>query len=127
MFDGSLGSPWRANLNLSAGGTHTLQVTGVDASGVYGGTSTSVFTISPTAMDVISNVYDGNGNVTQRLWLDSLGHTNRTQTLTWDAFVLRTFLSSYFLPNCGRKNRGFSASAVVKTDRKLENCRIKAA
>src|SRR5207302_10783372 len=34
----------------------------------------------------IQMTYDGNGNVTQRVWVNSLGQTNRTQTLTWDAF-----------------------------------------
>lgn len=30
--------------------------------------------------------------------------------------MLRTFLSSYFLPNCRRKNPKMSANAVIETD-----------
>jgi YD repeat-containing protein len=31
-------------------------------------------------------VYDGNGNVTQRIWVSSSGVTNRIQNLAYDAF-----------------------------------------
>src|SRR5207302_8320898 len=41
---------------------------------------------NPFASQTITNQHDGNGNLTNRIWLDASGHTNRIQTLTWDAF-----------------------------------------
>jgi len=86
QFDGSTGSgQWRANLDMSSG-SHTLAVSAVDPSGLYSGSSNSTFTVASGAVDTVTNVYDGNGNVTQRVWINNLGVTNRIQNLTWDAF-----------------------------------------
>lgn len=84
-FDGSGGSgQWRADLDMSSG-SHTFHVSAVDSIGdnYY---SNSVFTVASNSVDTITNAYDGNGNITQRMWVNSLGQTNRVQTLTWDAF-----------------------------------------
>jgi RHS repeat-associated protein len=76
---------WRANLEL-APGSHTLTVSATDPSGLYSGAATNTFASATNSGDTIQNTYDGNGNITQRFWVNSLGQTNRTQTLTWDAF-----------------------------------------
>jgi RHS repeat-associated protein len=86
QFGGPLvGFQWRANMDLAAG-SHTLQVSAVDASGLISGVTNSTFASATNSGDTILDSYDGNGNVTSRVWVTSLGVTNRTQTLTWDAF-----------------------------------------
>jgi len=86
QFDGSGGSgQWRANLDMSSG-SHTLSVSAVDPSGNYSGSSNSTFTVASGAVDTVTNIYDGNGNITQRMWINNLGQTNRIETLVWDAF-----------------------------------------
>jgi RHS repeat-associated protein len=86
QFDGSDGGgQWRLNMDL-APGSHTLLVSAVDPSGHFFGAATNTFASATNAGDNIQNTYDGNGNVTQRVWVNTLGQTNRTQTLTWDAF-----------------------------------------
>lgn len=85
-FDGSVGNGnWRADFNTVTG-SHTLSVSAIDPTGAYSGSTNSTFTVATNAMDTITNVFDGNGNITQRVWINSLGQTNRTQTLAWDAF-----------------------------------------
>jgi RHS repeat-associated protein len=76
---------WRCNLDLTAG-SHTLALAAVHPSGLYTATSNLTFSVASGSADTIQSQYDGNGNVTQRVWVNSLGQTNRTQTLTWDAF-----------------------------------------
>jgi RHS repeat-associated protein len=86
QFDGPQGGgQWRLNMDL-APGSHTLAVTAADPSGLFAGGSTNVFASATNAGDTIQNTYDGNGNITQRVWVNSLGQTNRAQTLIWDAF-----------------------------------------
>jgi RHS repeat-associated protein len=84
-FDGSeADGRWRANLDLTSG-SHSLRLTAVHPSGQYTANVTNTFNVTGGA-DTVQNQYDGNGNVTQRVWVGSNGVTNRTQTLTWDAF-----------------------------------------
>jgi RHS repeat-associated protein len=86
QFDGSEGGgQWRLNMDL-APGSHTLLVSAVDPSGHFFGAATNTFASATNSGDTIQNSYDGNGNVTQRVWVNTLGQTNRIQTLTWDAF-----------------------------------------
>ncbi len=86
QFDGPQGTgQWRTSMDL-APGSHTLLVSALDQYGFYYGAATNNFSSATNSGDTIQNAYDGNGNVTQRSWVDSLGHTNRTQTLSWDAF-----------------------------------------
>ena len=81
----SVDGSWRASLSLFPG-SHTLSVSAVDPSGLYSGSSNSSFSVGAGATDTITNAYDGNGNVTQRIWVNSSGVTNRVQNLTYDAF-----------------------------------------
>jgi RHS repeat-associated protein len=76
---------WRADMDLSPG-SHTLAVSAVDSTGYIFGSSNSTFSVATNASDNIQNTYDGNGNITQRAWVNVFGQTNRTQTLFWDAF-----------------------------------------
>jgi RHS repeat-associated protein len=87
QFDGpdSTDGTWRANLSLFPG-SHTLAVSAVDPSGQFSASTNRSFTANGGATDTVTNIYDGNGNVTQRFWISSSGVTNKVQTLTWDAF-----------------------------------------
>ena len=76
---------WRADMDLSPG-SHTLNVSAVDPTGYIFGSTNSTFSVATNAGDKIQNTYDGNGNVTTRVWVNALNQTNRTQSLTWDAF-----------------------------------------
>ncbi len=86
QFDGPDGEgSWRTSLALSPG-SHTLSATAFDLSGQHSITTNNSFTANGGATDTVTNAYDGNGNITQRVWVSSLGVTNKIQTLTWDAF-----------------------------------------
>jgi RHS repeat-associated protein len=76
---------WRVDMDLSPG-AHTLNVSAVDPTGYIFGSTNSTFYAATNAGDNIQNTYDGNGNITTRVWVNALGQTNRTQALTWDAF-----------------------------------------
>ena len=58
-----------------ASGSHTLAVTALDPSGYFAGSSNSTFTVASGAVDTVTNTYDGNGNITQRVWINNLGTT----------------------------------------------------
>lgn len=83
--DSSLAGQWLADVELVAG-TNTLEVTAQHPSLQFDTNATSSFTLTNKAADTLSAIYDGNGSITQRIWKNYLGQTNRTQTLTWDAF-----------------------------------------
>ena len=84
-FDGSdAEGRWRANLDLT-GGSHVLKLTAAHPSGLYTAYATNSFTVTASA-DTLTNQYDGQGNITKRIWITAAGTTNRTQTFTWDAF-----------------------------------------
>ncbi len=85
QFDGTdADGRWRASLDLTPG-SHTLRLSAVHPSGLYTAFATNIFTANGGATDTVTNQYDGEGNITKRLWISG-GATNRTQTLTWDAF-----------------------------------------
>jgi RHS repeat-associated protein len=86
-FDGpkSADGTWHSSLSLFPG-SHTLSVSAVDPSGEFSAATNISFTAYGGATDAINNQYDGNGNVTQRVWVSSSGVTNKIQTLTYDAF-----------------------------------------
>ncbi|HEX5222240.1 MAG TPA: hypothetical protein VFZ59_21985 [Verrucomicrobiae bacterium] len=62
--------------------------------------------LDQAATEILRYQYDPNGRLTNR-WSVAKGNTTY-------AYVLRTFLWSYFLQNWRRKNAGFLARAVVK-------------
>src|SRR5206468_567551 len=85
QFDGNAADGrWRANLDL-APGSHTLLLSAAHPSGQYTAHATNTFTATNGA-DTVLDQYDGNGNVNKRIWVSGSGQTNRTQTLTLDAF-----------------------------------------
>ncbi|HNW08046.1 MAG TPA: hypothetical protein PK202_12940 [Verrucomicrobiota bacterium] len=64
--------------------THQLSVTAHHSSGRFSTNAVSWFTNS-TATDRTINAFDAAGQLTQKVWLSSVGATNRTQNLYWDA------------------------------------------
>ena len=76
---------WRSTMELTPG-SHTLRVWANHPSGQYTAGATNTFTLSSSGADSAVAQYDGNGNVNRRIWKFPNGQTNRTQTLTWDAF-----------------------------------------
>jgi RHS repeat-associated protein len=73
---------WRATLELQSG-THRLDAKAVHDSGLFTTNATSWFTNNIGALSV-TNIHDGNGNLTQRIWRKANGTTNLIQTLAWD-------------------------------------------
>jgi YD repeat-containing protein len=73
---------WRAELELLPG-AHQLIVNAVNWSGYYTASATNTFTNN--AADRVQEAFSGDGEVTNRVWLNSSGQTNRTQSLSWDA------------------------------------------
>ena len=85
QFDGTdAEGRWRAMLDMTPG-SHTLRLAALHPSGQYTAYATNTFNTIGGA-DTVTNAFDGNENVTRRVWIGSNGQTNRTQTLTWDAF-----------------------------------------
>ncbi len=80
---GTNGGQWRATLELTPG-THQLVARARHPSGQYTATSTNTFTNIITAHTAV-NVFDHAGQLTQKIWKNANGTTNRTQTLAWDA------------------------------------------
>jgi RHS repeat-associated protein len=76
---------WRCLAEMPPG-SHTLRVWANHPSGQYTAYATNTFTLSTNGFDTTLDQYDAAGNVTQRVWKNASGTTNRTQTLTWDAF-----------------------------------------
>jgi RHS repeat-associated protein len=75
---------WRTTLELSPG-AHELRVSALHPSGLFTASATNWFTNSPSASDRAEVSYDGQGQITQKIWRKADGTTNRTQTLAWDA------------------------------------------
>lgn len=80
---GTNGGQWRATLDLTPG-PHQLTAMAAHPSGLFVTNATVTFTNN--AADTSTNTFDGNGQITQRVWLTASGQTNRIQTFTWDAF-----------------------------------------
>jgi RHS repeat-associated protein len=73
---------WQAQLALQPG-AHKLVVNALNWSGFYTASATNTFTNN--AADRVQSTYAGNGEVTNRVWINSIGQTNATQSLSWDA------------------------------------------
>jgi YD repeat-containing protein len=74
---------WRAMLELNPG-VHQLKLSALHPSGVFTAWATNTFT-NTVAYQSTADTFDGAGNITQRVWRNPSGTTNRTQTLSWDA------------------------------------------
>jgi YD repeat-containing protein len=79
-------STWLADVALSAGTTNTLAVYADHPSGLFTTNRNSTFTVPSGSHDSEQSLYDGSGNVTNRIWKRADGTVVRTQNLTWDAF-----------------------------------------
>jgi len=73
---------WRATMELTAG-AHRVDAKAVHTSGMFTTNATLWFTNNIGSITV-TNVQDGNGNLTQRIWRKPNGTTNLVQTLAWD-------------------------------------------
>jgi len=80
---GTNATQWRATMELSAG-THQLTVAALHPSGFYTAWATNTFT-NNIAYQTANDTFDNAGNITNRVWKNASGTTNRTQTLSWDA------------------------------------------
>jgi hypothetical protein len=74
---------WNAQMELTPG-THQLTVAALHPSGLFTALATNTFTNSISGQTT-GDTFDDVGNITQRVWLNSNGTTNRIQTLSWDA------------------------------------------
>ncbi|HWY30593.1 MAG TPA: RHS repeat-associated core domain-containing protein, partial [Candidatus Acidoferrum sp.] len=74
---------WRTFLELPQG-PHQLQVNARHPSGFFTASATNSFTNNIT-YQVAFDQYDAAGNITNRVYRNASGATNRTQTLSWDA------------------------------------------
>ena len=74
---------WRAMMELSPG-THQLKVAALHPSGLYTAWATNSFT-NNIAYQSTADAFDNAGNITNRVWRNASGATNRTQMLQWDA------------------------------------------
>jgi RHS repeat-associated protein len=74
---------WQANMELSPG-SHQLTVAALHPSGRFTAWATNYFT-NTLAFQQTLDAYDGNGDMTNRVWENPSGTVERTQTLSWDA------------------------------------------
>ena len=74
---------WRTFLELSPG-AHQLKASALHPSGFYTAWATNTFT-NDIPYQVTTDTYDGGGNITNRVFRNASGLTNRTQSLSWDA------------------------------------------
>ena len=73
---------WRSQLALQPG-AHQLIVNALNWSGYYTASATNTFTNN--AADRVQSTYAGNGEVTNRVWINFSNQVNATQSLSWDA------------------------------------------
>lgn len=73
---------WRATLEMTPG-SHQLIAIATHPSGQF--TTNRNVTVTNNAADRVEVSYNGDGQLTQRVWRTSSGLTNRTQNLSWDA------------------------------------------
>jgi YD repeat-containing protein len=105
MDVGTNAMQWRTFLELTQG-AHQLKVSALHPSGFYTAWATNSFT-NNIPYQVAADSYDGNGNITNRVWRNASGTTNRTQSLSWDAKGrLREVMSR------NANNYGFNWTAV---------------
>ncbi|MBI1178448.1 hypothetical protein GC207_13520 [bacterium] len=74
--------PLFSSMDLTPGG-HQLIARAIHPSGLYTAYHTNVFT-NNVSQHSVAVTYDNAGNVTQRVWKNPGGTTQRTQTLGWD-------------------------------------------
>lgn len=74
---------WRATMDMPPG-THQLSVSAKHPSGQFT-TNASVWFTNNVAYERATDTFDGGGYLTQRLWKNPDGTTNRTQTFFWEA------------------------------------------
>jgi len=74
---------WRTSMELVSTGAHQLAVSAAHPSGQFT-TNTSVWFTNNAAGETATDTFDAIGNLTYRVWKNSSGATNRTQTLGWD-------------------------------------------
>src|SRR6185437_12813212 len=74
---------WRAMMEMTPG-AHQLKVAALHPSGFFTAWATNYFT-NNIAYETTGDSFDNAGNITQRVWRNPDGTTNRTQTLSWDA------------------------------------------
>jgi RHS repeat-associated protein len=74
---------WRATLDLTPG-AHQLQVNAVHPSGQFSTNATLWFTNKVTQL-AATDSFDAAGYLTNRVWKNPGGKTNRVQSLAWDA------------------------------------------
>jgi RHS repeat-associated protein len=74
---------WQAAMELNAG-SHQLKVAALHPSGQFTALTTNSFT-NGIAYQTTGDTFDNAGNITQRVWKNANGTTNRIQTLSWDA------------------------------------------
>jgi RHS repeat-associated protein len=105
MDVGTNAMQWRTFLELTQG-PHQLKASALHPSGFYTAWATNSFT-NNIPYQVAADSYDGNGNITNRVWRNASGTTNRTQSLSWDAKGrLREVMSR------NANNYGFNWTAV---------------
>jgi RHS repeat-associated protein len=74
---------WRAMMELTPG-QHQLKAGALHPSGLYTAWATNSFT-NNLAYQTTVDAYDAAGEITNRVWRNPNGTTNRTQALQWDA------------------------------------------
>jgi RHS repeat-associated protein len=74
---------WRTFIELSQG-AHQLKVSALHPSGFFTAWATNAFT-NNIPNQVAHDGYDGGGNITNRVWVNASGLTNRMQILSYDA------------------------------------------
>jgi len=74
---------WNAQMELTPG-IHQLTATALHPGGLFTAYATNTFTNSIPSQTT-GDTFDYAGNITQRVWLNANGTTNRIQTLAWDA------------------------------------------
>ena len=83
MDVGTNNMQWRTFIELSQG-EHQLKVSALHPSGFYTAWATNSFS-NNIPSQVTYDSYDGGGNITNRVYCNASGVTNRIQSLSWDA------------------------------------------
>ena len=99
-------------------GTHTLQATARHSSGLF--TTNASIAFTNNAVDQTTLSHFAEGQLSYRVWKNSLGQTNRVQTFKWDGrgrLIATTELDS--------SNNGYNWSAVYDAlDRRVQTTTI---
>lgn len=83
MDAGTNNMQWRTFIEL-AQGAHQLKVSALHPSGFFTAWATNSFT-NNISYEATADTFDGNGNITNRVWRNASGATNRIQSLSYDA------------------------------------------